>query len=246
LELHVVFSYSAKAGLREALGPEAAIVRFSDDLSYGPINPPEAVARRAWTDAYLGYDNPDITDDEQLFWPRVLDLDVKRVAWFSRRNAHEYCGFLEYLRRLENLPTNIVDATGSRHSGGEAFRSVATIPAMLLKGVDLLGGQRVLNASEWAGFLSLWDRLRAEAAELRIVADDLSLSSAPLSYFDQELVSLTSESWRPMQLVLADALVRWPVGDIFLMSRLYALSDAGFLDFRDTERRLPDVKRAFS
>ena len=245
MELHVVFSYSAKAGLREALGPEATIVRFSDDLSYGPIDPPEASARRAWTDAYLGYDNPDITDDEHLFWPRILEPDANRVAWLSRRNAHEYCGFLEYLRRLGNLPTNVVDATDVKQADGEPFRSVATIPATVLKDSGLLGSQCELSADERTKFVSLWDILRAEAAELRIVNADLSLSSAPLSHYDQDLMALTDTNWRPMQRVLGDALVRWPVEDIFLMSRLYDLGDAGFLDFRDTERRLPDVKRVF-
>jgi len=63
LELHIAFSYSAAADLRSALaGREATVARFSDDLSYGPINPLDASLRRTWIDHHLGFDNPDIAD----------------------------------------------------------------------------------------------------------------------------------------------------------------------------------------
>jgi hypothetical protein len=47
-------------------------------------------------------------------------------------------------------------------------------------------------------------------------------------------------------LILVDALNRWPVGDLFLMSRLYVLVDDGKLALRETGRRHPDLKRVQS
>ena len=61
--------------------------------------------RRAWMLDHVGFDSSDITDDEDVFWPKVLAKDTSRIAWVSRRCAGEYCGFLEYLRRLDDLPT---------------------------------------------------------------------------------------------------------------------------------------------
>lgn len=241
MELQVVFSYSARAGLLQALGPDTAIARLSDDLSVGPINPVTAATRRAWTDDNIGYDNPDITEDDRAFWPYVLDPAVSRVAWFSRRNAHEYCGFLEYLQRLGGLPTEVVDVTNAKTEDGTFFRGVANIPA---PHIPQAGNRRPLTAQERSTFAMLWDQIRAEDGALRVVTDDGSLASAPMSFYDEGLLELVGAQWRSMARILGDAFDRWPVSDLFLRSRLYALEGLGLLIFRDTGARLPEVKRA--
>jgi hypothetical protein len=241
LELHIAFGYSVAGSLRAAFGPNANVARFSDDLSVGPINPVEASGRRTWIDAHIGYDNPDITEDERAFWPRALDPTASRIAWFSRRNAHEYCGFLEYLRRLGNMPTDIVDVTDVQDEDGEYFRSVGSIPTQYIAQIAIK--RRSLTAKDRADFLTLWNRMRADDAELRVLTGDLSLSSKSLSHYDESLAVLTGDSWRSMALVLGEALNHWPMSDLFLQSRLYALADNGQLDMRDTGRRYPDVKK---
>jgi hypothetical protein len=243
LELHVVFNYSAAASIRHVLvGREAVVARFSDDLSYGPIDPPEPAMRRAWIDDHLGFDNPDIADDESSFWAKVLAQDTSRTAWVSRRSAAEYCGFLEYLRRLGDLSTQIVDTTDWKCDDGEFFRSTGSIPASHILSKGLLGTVREVGVDMRSDCLALWKKLRTENSALRVVDQDLTLSSAPLSFYDQQLLSLAGFDWRPMARIVGDILVRETVSDLLLFPRLYALVDAGMLTARESDRHHPDVK----
>jgi Protein of unknown function/Domain of unknown function (DUF1835) len=244
LELHVVFNYSAAGSIHHILqGREAAVARFSDNLSRGPINSQQSAARRVWLDEHLGYDNPDIVSDEDTFWPKVLDKQTSRVAWVSRRSASEHCGFLEYLRRLGDLPTKIIDTTDTRGDDGELFRGTGSIPANhVLSG--LLDTARELDMASRADSLALWGKLRAEDSALRVADRNHALLSVPLSFYDQQLLSLTASDWRPMARIvgeiLADAHV--DMDDLLPFSRLYALVDSGVLASREIGRLHPDVK----
>jgi hypothetical protein len=220
-----------------------AVARFSDDLSYGPINPLDASLRRAWIDHYLGFDNPDITDDEQTFWAKVLEEGASRVAWVSRRSAAEYCGFLEYLRRLGDLPTQIVDTTDVKSDKGEFFQSTAVISANNILRNDLISTARAMDANFRADSLVLWEALRADNTALRIADQNLKLSSVLPGFYDEQLLSLASHDWRPMARIVGEMLADGAESDLFLFSRLYALLDAGKLIARESGKRYPDVKR---
>jgi hypothetical protein len=243
LELHVVFNYSAAGSIRHVLvGREAVVARFSDDLSYGPIDTLEPAMRRAWIDDHLGFDNPDIADDEGSFWAKVLAKDTSRTAWISRRSAAEYCNFLEYLRRLGDLPTQFIDTTDWKSDDGEFFRSTGSVPASRILSNGLLGTAREVGADMHSDFLALWKELRASNSALRVVGKNLTLRSAPLSFYDQQLLSFAGYDWRPMARIVGDILVRETVGDLLPFSRLYALVDAGILTARQSDRLHPDVK----
>jgi hypothetical protein len=243
LELHIVFSYSAAVDVRKILaGQDASVARFSDDLSCGPINPLEPAMRRTWISDHLGYDNPDITDDEQTFWPAVFEQETSRIAWVSKRSAREYCGFLEYLRRLDGLPTQMIDTTDARDLGGEFFRTTGEISVSQILSLGLPGTVREVNADIRSDGLALWEALRADNSELRVVDGALTLASVPLSFYDEEIVSLVTSDWQPMARIVGDILERKAVDDILLFSRLYDLVDAGVLAQREAGRH-PDVKR---
>ena len=246
MELHVVFGYSAAGSIRHILkGREAAVARFSDNLSCGPINPPQPAIRRAWLDANLGYDNPDITSDEDTFWPEVLQKDVKRIAWASRRSASEYCNYLEYLKRLDGLPTEIIDTTDVRDEGGELFRGTGVIPGNhILSG--LLNTGRQLDAPSRTDCLALWESLRTDNSDLRIVDQNLGLLSVPLSFYDQQLLALVNRDWQRMERIVGEMLADGVENDLLLFSRLYALLDVGALVERDSGKPHPDVKLAGS
>jgi hypothetical protein len=247
LELHIAFGYSAAADLRSALaGREAAVARFSDDLSYGPINPLDTFLRRAWIDQNLGFDNPDITDDEETFWAKILEEDTSRIAWFSRRSAAEYCAFLEYLRRLGGRPTQVVDTTDVRDDRGEFFQSTAVIPADYILRSNLVSRARDADAIFRADCRALWEALRTDNTTLRIVDQNLSLSSVPIGFYDEQLLSLASSGWRPMARIVGEMLADGAESDLLLFSRLYFLLDAGALVARESDKRHPDVKRVDS
>jgi Protein of unknown function/Domain of unknown function (DUF1835) len=244
LELHVAFNYSAAGSIRCILmDGNATVVRFSDDLSRGPISPPQAAIRRKWLDEHLGYDNPDKTGDESTFWPKVLEKEVSRIAWVSRRSASEYCNFLEYLRRLGDLPTHIIDTTDAITDNGEFFRGTGSIPPNhILTG--LLSTAHEMDMAAHSDSQDLWERLRAEDSALRVVDKNLNLSSVPLSFYDQKLLSLVTHDWQPMTRIAGAFLARESVDDLLLVSRLYALVDAQALVARQTDEHHPDVKLA--
>lgn len=245
MELHIAFGYSAAAGLREALaGCEVAVARFSDNLSYGPINPLDNSIRREWIDHHLGFDNPDITDDEETFWAKIFADDASRIAWFSRRSAAEYCAFLEYLQRLGDRPTQMVDTTEAKSDRGEFFRSTAVIPANHILRSGLISTARDADANLRADCRALWEALRADNAAIRIVDQNLKLSSVPLGFYDRQLLDLTENGWRSMARIVADFLESEPrdVSDLLLFSRLYSLVDAGVLEMREAGKRHPEVR----
>jgi hypothetical protein len=250
MELHIVFNYSAAGSIRQFLaGHEADVARFSDNLSYGPIDlsnePTEksrSTVRRAWVGEHLGHDNPGIVSDGELFWPRVLSKDVSRVAWVSQRNAAEFCGFLEFVWRLGDLPTQIIDTTLRKGADGEFFRGTASIPVSDMRSLDLLGAAHDLDPHRRAHYRAIWSKLQTEDSDLRVVGGDLNLSSVPWTFYDQMILSLVGTDWQPMVRVAGNFLATEAADDLFVFSRLYTLVDAGVLAARESGRSHPDVR----
>ena len=113
--LHIVVTPSAAGCLAKALhdtGQMERVASHFDHLSFGPINPPDPKTRLQWIEEELGYTGYDyVFARDEAFWKEALSEDVRKVAWVSRRSAPEYCGFLEWLWRLHELPCEVVDLT---------------------------------------------------------------------------------------------------------------------------------------
>src|SRR5258707_9486637 len=111
--LHILFNPSAAADLRRALentGGEDKVIAYCDDLSFGPINPPDTLARSTWVDQVLGYSGwEELAPELEEFWAEALAHRPERIVWVSRRSALEFCGFLEWLRRTGESPFKLVD-----------------------------------------------------------------------------------------------------------------------------------------
>src|SRR6516165_12541947 len=135
--LHIVFGESAGGTLRLALrqaGRDDEVLSFNDDLSFGPINPPVPIARAAWARAELYF--PDnalavLYDGSEGFW-HTARLAQKRVVWFSRRTACEFCGFLELVSQIGRQSYEVVDLTGVEipyrtGDGGSANRAILSL-----------------------------------------------------------------------------------------------------------------------
>jgi uncharacterized protein DUF1835 len=164
--VHVVFTPSGAACLREALksaGHTDEIVTFFDNLSFGPINPPDA-SRAKWIENELGWTGWDeIITSSESFWSGALSSDYRKVAWLSRRSPMEYAGFLEWLWRLGDAPSELVDLTDVTVS----YRPQHGPPRPPRLAISLAMLHHDVIASE---------KLRDLAAPLQAIGRDISIS----------------------------------------------------------------------
>ena len=260
--LHIVFNPSAASGLRDALrqvGRNDRVICLFDDLSFGPISPPDSELRWKWVEEELGYtDWEEIVGEATSFWAEACSVTHRKVAWLSRRSAQEYSGFLEWLWRVGEEPIQVVDLTDTRVLGsqnGEAHRYLAISLACLHPNQiienDLLASAKIWTPAVHAQYRQLWERLRTENARLRILTQG-KLVSAPICYFDPLLLSHVTAQYQKATLIIAKALTAFwdstyiQTGDLVLAARLRALANAGAIEsqgdlfqLRHSEVRLP-------
>jgi uncharacterized protein DUF3658/uncharacterized protein DUF1835 len=277
--LHIVFGESAGGCLRQALRQarrKDMVIAFWDDLSFGPINPPDLADRAAWVRKEIGLPveefgfsserNVRIILDDPLnsarklkmevpeFWGKVLSSKARRVIWVCRRSAHEYAGFLECVWRLADERFDVIDVTGvglARFSRKqEPAMSVSELHPREFTENAVWGRAAPLTPTARERYREMWHKLRAENAPFRVVAGD-DLVSAPITFYDDWLVSCTVSQWRKAARVIADTMAAAAthghvIGDLVLCGRLQALAAAGRLESqgdlskpRFSEVRLP-------
>ncbi|UPK04200.1 DUF1835 domain-containing protein [Bradyrhizobium sp. 170] len=118
--LHFVFTPSGAGCLSQALktaGRDDQVISFFDDLSFGPINPPDSSLRVKWVENELGRTGwDDVTAESERFWREAPSSDHRTVAWLTRRSAKEYAGFLEWSWRMRDAPYDVVDLSNVKVS----------------------------------------------------------------------------------------------------------------------------------
>jgi hypothetical protein len=266
--LHFVFTPSGAGCLLQALkkaGRDDPVIIEYDNFSFGPIDPGDAESRAEWVANELGEAdwNRGPTSERALYETRFPDN--RKVAWLTRRSAMEYAGFLDWLWRLGDAPCEVVDLTDltvSHHTEhGPAERTRLAMSLGMLHHDKICGDRlwdlaKPLQSNERQGYLDLWQRLRSENAPLRVIEDG-KLVSAPISFFDEVLMSLVTEHWRKARRVVGEALVSEmyqdtiQTGDLLLSARLNALVKDGRVDIRGSsardmrlsEVRLPEARR---
>jgi Protein of unknown function/Domain of unknown function (DUF1835) len=247
--LHVVFTPSGAGCLLQALksaGRDDQMSIFFDDLSFGPINPPNASLRAKWVENELGREGWDeVTAASERFWREAVSSDHRKVAWLSRRSAMEYAGFLEWLSRLGDAPCEVVDLSevkiSYRPEHGPRPPRLAMSLGMLhhdtIRDHKLWDLAEPLQMTERNRYLELWRQLRSENAALR-VSDADKLVSAPISFFDSVLMSYVMDNWQKVSRVVGPALAsqmdEWirQTDDMVLAARINALANSGRLEIR--------------
>jgi hypothetical protein len=248
--LHVVFTSSGAESLRQALmeaGRDDQVIACFDNLSFGPINPPDSSLRATWVENELGWTEwGDAAPEPDRFWHEALSSNHRKVAWLSRRSTMEYAGFLEWLWRLGDDPCEIVDLTDLKvfrgHEQGPLVPAVRAVSLGILapKQINdnhLFDQAKTLPATARSEYRTLWRQLRAENAPLRVLADD-TLVSAPISFFDALVMSHVTNQWRKVARVVGHALYFqmddciFQTGDLFLAARVNALVEAGRLELQ--------------
>lgn len=261
--LHVVFGESAGGTLIQALRQarrKEKIAVCPDNLSFGPIDPPDAVTRSAWMRSELRFPirarhAQEIADRNNRFWTELCSANERRVIWMSRRSACEYADFLECVWQLADDPLDVVDLTDVarvRGTGGP-INTVGEVPAGEISGRGFWNLAAPLNPTVRARYREMWRKLRAENAPFRVVAGD-DLVSAPITFYDDWLVSCTVSQWRKAARVIGDTMSTAMthghiIGDLVLSGRLQALAAAGRLEsqgdlskLRFSEVRLPPAE----
>jgi len=258
--IHITFGMHADGVLREALrqaGRQEQVLRLWDDLSIGPIDPPDAAARWAWAREELGLypHHRHMFAEKHNAWEAALSTPGRRIAWVSRRMPHEYCGFLEWLWRLGDEPCEIVDLHNVKfdwhlRDGTVRGQPVPSLGSILPEHVrdnafwDL--GQPLAGARR-RRYQESWSKLRREKAPLRVLKGG-ALLSAPISYYDDFILSHTKTGFLKVARILGSSFGLGPHyrACLYLFhGRIHKLVDAGILEAEGNiaQMRFSEVRR---
>jgi hypothetical protein len=244
--LHIVFSPSAAVDLRQALQLAARpgeVVAFFDDLTFGPIDPPDPQTRAAWAEEELLYDW-DVTQEVKAFWETALNWTGRRIVWTSRRVATERAGFLEWVRRAGDGAYDLVDLSevlipvdmaGKPAPPNRAFLPIMPAEQIAAGGVLDLAVPTSSVVRDDAE--RVWTKLRREGAPFRRLVGG-ELVSAPIDTHDSLLLRNATHDWEKAAYVIGRSLAEdWPpeffeLNDVVLFGRLRRLLEAGALEGR--------------
>ncbi len=256
--IHFVFSASGAGSLYQVLqqaGKGDLVLDCGDDYSFGPIAPPDPTARIQWMAEHVPLLS--ITPEEwslpldHEFWDTAMSVEGRRVVWMSRRSVREYSGFLQWVWRLGSESYDVVDITDTeacwQDDSGKVWREkVGGLGSFNPDHVDmlaLLDQAKPLPRAQRDHYRDIWRRLRAENAALRVF-DGTDLVSAPITHFDEVLMSLATDRWRKALSLIGDMLTKAGISftlDVsfdLLHGRIRALVEQGCLEAcRDPDDR---------
>jgi hypothetical protein len=247
--VHFVFTASGSGCLVRALrqaGRDDQVVATDHGFNVGPIDPSDPEARAKWLESELGLIARKDAPRSERNWDESRFPGHRKVAWLTRRSAMEYAGFLDWLWHRGDTPFDLVDLSEAKISYPDEHGS--TLPEAWPGSIALLGPETIVHNKLWdlaaplqpderLRYRELWGQLLAENAPLRVLDGD-NLVSAPISYFDEVLMSLLADDWQKVNRIIGDALAFeiddgiLQTGDVFLAARLNAMAKDGTLEIR--------------
>jgi hypothetical protein len=245
--LHILFSAAGAGALRQALARNNCsdeVICLHDDLSFGPIDSLDPDTRIRWLSRVCRLTPADwswFADDSRMFWSHASTTAGRRVVWSTRTSAREFAGFLAYLDELGDRPFTMIDGTNLTVpvQGGREDESLMSFGELgSARMYSLLNTDRPLGTEQIMAFRARWATLREEGALLRVVAGS-DLTSVPLDFFDQALLSVCNLDWQRAIRVIATAMFSNVAGrlhavdEMLLCSRVMALIESGLLETRE-------------
>jgi hypothetical protein len=243
--VHVTFGTSAAGGLKfalEALGRQEKVIYLLDDLSLGPIRSANAHQRIEWAIEELGFEEEwGIEEHTVAFWEQLATGGVELFVWISRRCVVEYCGFLELLWRVKDVPVSLIDVADvefHRNGSLEPHQSQAFASVLSAQIVEKHLYERAVRvtADDRVRYESEWRRLRDENGECRVLTEE-GLVSAPITYYDDALLSHVTHEWQRFLRVVTKTMGALSQGpyrqctyDVMLTDRLIKLIEDGRLE----------------
>jgi Protein of unknown function/Domain of unknown function (DUF1835) len=220
--MHVTFGESAAGSLMRALGRQRGVVPISDNLAIGPINPGAATSRLRWHHDYM---RDELWTTQRLRSPwRRIATSTRIVAWLSTRCASEYCGFLELVWRIRDIPISVIDIAPL------GFARFGFVRHDVIVAQRLLDHAVPMTRRMQAKWLAEWRTLRTENASLRVLTPR-GLRSVPINHLDSAIVGCVPATWRTAASIIGDLLgaehygLRQGADLHFLLSRLTHLVD---------------------
>jgi uncharacterized protein DUF3658 len=145
-----------------------------------------------------------------------------------------------WLWRLGDLPCEVIELTDMPVGSRRHALLLSLLQPEEIASNRLWDRAEPLNAAARERHHSLWRRLRAENAPLRVVDAD-GLRSAPITFFDRQLLSFANASWQKPARIIGETMAEWvgppmepffQAGDGILAARITALVEAGELEGR--------------
>ncbi|MBR1149716.1 DUF3658 domain-containing protein [Bradyrhizobium sp. JYMT SZCCT0428] len=252
--VHFVFTLSGKSNLVRALresGRKDQVVTTWHDLNLGPIDPFDPSARAIWLEKELGRTEPESRVSSERDWDDALFPDHRKIVWLSRRSAHEYCGFLNWLWQSGDAPFDIIDLSEvlistSPERGPPRLPVLAPCLAHLrddnirLNKLWELAAPLPTNRREQ--YLDVWRQLISENAPLRVIENGM-LVSAEASYFDSQLMELATDDWQRVSRIIGMAMASELNDEIvsidfeWMKQRLMLLVERGQLEILEKRSR---------
>ena len=206
-------------------GQDGVVVSPYDDLSFGPIDKEDPVARSRWVENELGYsDWQNIVQGNLPVLTASLTAANAPIAWVSPDRAQSVAGFLWWHSHMTDKEFFIVEVPGLSLLGPEHMARY------------LNQAVRFPNSIRQSSH-SLWAKLQAENAPLRVLSES-GLVSASIDYFDRDLLAHVTPTWKRMALIVGQTLYDQvdsefhQTGDLMLAARLVSLAEAGELEWR--------------
>jgi hypothetical protein len=260
--VHIVFTPSGASSLRKAVrvaGRDDQIVLTWHSLNIGRIDPSDPAARSRWfEEKELYWSNPEDHASSKRHWDDSRFPAHRKVAWFSRRSAEEYAGFLDWLWHRGDIPLDVVDlsevfVTPSPPQEPFLAASMALLHDEQIRNNKLWDLAKPLSMEERLQYRETWKRLISENAPLRVLESN-KLVSAEAPYFDSRLMDLITDDWQLFSRIIGTAMAHELDDEVintgfeWLQHRLMALIELGHLEVLEArsreERYLSQVRLA--
>lgn len=237
-DLHLVWSWSAKASLQAALRQRTNVMRADNAPDLGPLND----GRQRGTffrELYqsVGMDTGELGEEglpTNAFseWATIkeaiVDTNPDRVLiWISDSGAdHVFLRMASHF--LGDCGTQLWQV---QVKTGDHFCAVGSLPGETL--LSFLPSARKIDSGSIKRYADEFDAMAANPHLLRMATPEGHLTHHDLSFFDDAILGYCSSEWRRTMHVVGDTMGHAdnlnPPGDLLIFSRLLHLVRAGML-----------------
>jgi hypothetical protein len=246
--IHILVGQEAAKNLEEAFALDenliGEIVVLKDTLGIGPIHPNEdekfiGIRTDFWKELDASFPEEEQVLDENTI--KLLAVRAQReeepLCFWMSPCVTDVCAYFWLLTHLKQFPAmlhtiNIIGLPFLNEKGQLFYpTNLSQIqPSEFLKAKKLA---RPITLSEFELDPDEWKKLCIDNGFVRFLEGGKKLASMDISYYDKEILSLLTKNAQKLPSALAHIISKMKIktGDVFIVSRLKALSELGKLTF---------------